>query len=185
MVVKATLSSNDRPDFKYSWSLDKGTIVSELNSPEVSIDTGRIEMDKDSMSTQITVSLEITGPASGCIANTAGKYGVYIIGDFFPIDIYGNAFFKDEMARLDNLATQVLNSKKMIGYIIKGFKKGTPEKDVRTKIERIKRFLFIERKYPKDRFVIAVGPSQETTVTKLWRLPSDLGLSLCNTCRIY
>lgn len=181
--VKVNLSSSDVGNLRYNWSTDKGKISVGRNTPSIEIDTRDIDARGPTV-VEVTVKVEIGGLPETCVTSASEKYSISTgIFDPAPADTYGLLRFSEERARLDNLASRVLSSPGMKGYVVKAFKKGTPEKVIQNRLKRIKYFLFTLRKYPNDRFVIMVDPGREATY--LWNWPSSGDLSPCDTCKIY
>jgi hypothetical protein len=183
ITVKAIVSPNNYSDIKYSWSVDKGRIYSGQNSPEVVIATDEIQPGPKP--TNLEVRLAIANLPPSCQSAARAQYPVYIIVDFFPIDEYVAKSFNDEKPRLDNLAVQLMHDPAMKAYVVKSFKAGTPKREISRQIERAKRFLFVTRKYPMDRFVILIDPTGEDREhTKLWLWPANEDFP-CGDCKPY
>lgn len=168
-VFIADVKGYSSKNLTFSWTVSLGKIVAGENSRRI-----KIEVPHDIHKDVLKVTVEFRGLPDGCLA-TASAEGVVDTGtyDVFPIDQYHEVGFQEEKARLDNLAIQVHNTTAdMKGYIIKNFGKTTSEQEIKRKIDRIKKFLFTFRKYPKDRFVILVQRADEVSTT-LWLWPSD------------
>lgn len=168
-VFMADVKGYESKHLIFSWAVSLGKVVSGESSKRI-----EVEVPHDINNGILKAAVEIGGLPQGC-PSTANAESVIHSGvfDVFPIDVYGEVKFQVEKARLDNFAIHVQNAPgDMKGYIIKKFKNTVAERDIKRRIDRIKKFLFTYRKYPKEKFVILVRRADEVSTT-LWLWPSD------------
>ena len=101
-----------------------------------------------------------------CVATTSAS-------PFRRYDSYGTVRWKDEKARLDNFAIQILNSETGLGYILVVQESGGCPGEAMARAQRAKRYLTEHRGVPWNRVVWRLEGFREEIETTLL-ITSDL-----------
>jgi len=167
-IFTVNLDNTDGRKLTYQWTISAGEVESGQGTQSISI-----HIPTEARATTAVTSVRVNGLAEGC-PNTASTKFVIVCGACDPLhfDEYGDIRFADEKARLDRFAKEVLSSDKTTGYIIGSFPKRISLAMRQRKIREMKQFLFVVRKYPKERFVVLLGASGRAS-TKLYIVPDD------------
>jgi hypothetical protein len=162
------LGNADGRTVTYQWTISAGEIENGQGTQSISVHIPTEALNIISLAT-----VRVDGLADGCPNTTSSKF---IIGcgacDPLRFDEYGNIHFAEQKTRLDRFAKEVQSSDKVTGFIIRSFPKGISLVMQQRKIREMKEFLFVVRKYPKERFVILIGASGRAS-TNLYIVPYD------------
>lgn len=169
------------PDIKitYDWKVSSGEIISGQHTSRIYVRTA-VAPDKY----YLTATIKIVGLPPGCQNTASDSFPVERKVLWEPDESYGEATFAEEKIRLDNFMTAVMIGNNMKGYILKDFERSLSANEVKKRIERIKKFLFSYRKYPKNKIEILVKRADPSSTT-LVRWPAGENLPFCPGCKPY
>lgn len=115
-------------------------------------------------------ALLITLIASSLIVNTSLM--ATAPDSFPPFDQYGTLWWNDEMARLDNFAIQLQNTKNTIGVIVTVDADGGCPGEAEARARRAKRYVVERRGIPWNRVGWKVDGHESEVKTTLWIVPN-------------
>ena len=173
LKVKTTMLHTTKPEFK--WWLSAGTITMGQGTDEITVDTAGLG------GFTVTASVGLVGAPPDCKGSASITFQVKVpavIGCAF--DNYGDIKFKDEKARLDNFAVQLINQPLSSGYILISAGQETFEKEAEERLARAKSYLADVREIDRNRIVtLDCGFSKELTA-QLWVVPLGATLPVCS-----
>jgi hypothetical protein len=150
----------------FNWSVSAGSISSGQGTPAISVDTTGLDNQ------QLTATVEVGGLTGSCekVASCTYKHLVRIVC-IRPLDSYGDIDFEDEMARLDNFAIELLNSREAQGYLIfYGARRGYVG-EVQERMDDAKDYLVNVRDVDRERITTINGGYREELMVELWVVP--------------
>jgi hypothetical protein len=156
-------SSDPNASLTYQWSVSAGTITKGQGTLAITVDTVGLG------GASITASLEVNGANADCpnIAScTMAPYCAVLSRKF---DEYGDIAFQDEMAHLDNFATQLENEPGAQGYIAScDNRRGETER----RADRARSYLISSKNIDPGRLVVIDGGFAKKPKVQLWVVPT-------------
>jgi hypothetical protein len=152
-------------DFK--WQISSGTITSDPHGADIVVDTVGLAGQS------IVVTVEVSGIPTDCLTTaflvTTVEVREIICGIAF--DEYGDIKFRDEKARLDNFAIQILNEPGSRGYLLAYAGQRTYPNEAAERLKRAKNYLVDVRHVPRERIITVDGGHRQELVVTLRVLP--------------
>lgn len=154
-------------NLKFSWSSDKGEIISGQETKEVEISTEGLADET------LTASIEIKNLPNVCKSrfSESGIVAGKIIRE--TSDEFGDITNDDVRTRIDAFIVEIQNNPEMIGVIINY---GSAKK-VEKREKLIKEHLKF-RKFDESSIVFKNGGIEEDIRTRVWRVPQGVDLSV-------
>jgi hypothetical protein len=149
---------------KYNWLISGGEITAGQGTLTITV--------KSLTSENATATIEVEGFPEGC-PNTASETGPIcscivlsiLIGEF---SIPASQINKEG---LDELVNNLQENPNAQGYVIEYFKRGTPQRVVKQKIQKTTDYLVNKKQLEKDRVTILIDVGNTQNLTKLWIVP--------------
>lgn len=136
---------------KYTWRVSAGTITYGQNTFFITVDTAGLGGQS------VTATVEVVGMGSSCRPMSRTVEVAPPIICRLKFDEYGDISVKDERARLDNFAIQVINSAPARGLIIMYAGNPTYKGETSDQLRRIKSYLVRTRGIPPEKVVVVDG----------------------------
>ena len=163
-------------DFKYKWSLDKGTIVEGQGTSTIRIATEGLS------DTTITATFEIEGLPKNCKIRVSEMGVIAQALPIEPYDDYGKISWSDELTRLDSFFISLQQNPGYIGFVWMQTDEKESIASAKKHIERILKHIKY-RKVKKERFIFAIEKSNYRR-TRLITASSRAKLPECEDCEI-
>lgn len=168
MIFTVNVEANDLKAISYQWTISAGTIILGQGTPVIQVDTTALNGQR------ITATVETKGLPEGC-QDKQSEVGTVAIGCRLPITIdeYGKLPFREEKARLGNVALALQGQfKDGMALFIVYYTKNDNIQILKTRIGNIVKYLTETHKIPKERigFVFSQGTEYRT---KIYLPPSD------------
>lgn len=164
LTFTATITGGSQESPTYSWSVDKGSIVSGQGTSTITVST------EDLDDTTVTATVTVGGLCNTCTNNSDSGTGI-VSAKPTPVgrDEFGNISNNDVKARLDPYSADLQADPNSVGYIINY---GSSE-DVIEREKLIRNYLIINRGIDASRLVFIVGDEAEPVIrTRLWIVPA-------------
>lgn len=145
---------------KYVWAVDEGEIISGQGTPNV-----RIKTILDSLN----VTVEIQGMPQNC-PNTVGEGFVIDRPHSIVIDEFSISVTRIDKARLDYLASHLINDPNFTGYIFEYYEKKNSKRAIKQKSQRIIDYLVKVKGIKKNRIILQ-NISDEKNITRFFVVP--------------
>lgn len=154
----------------YNWSVSAGSISSGQGTSVIDVDTSEVAGDST-----ITATVELGGFDRACgYGSTASSSTTSILkkAEARKTDEYGKLMAKDENARLDNFAIELMNDPLTQGYIVVYNGRASRPGDAKTAVNRAKGYLTKKRGLDPGRVMAVDGGYREEPGVELWIVPS-------------
>lgn len=167
MTFTANVNSDDDASLIYSWTVSDGTISEGQGTPIIKVITTTEPSEKE----YITATVEVKGLPENC-ANKASERSVVAIGCRLPItfDEYGKMPFREEKARLANLAFELKKNTDFAALIIIYLAKEDTYSSVKNRVNNVSNYLTENQQIPKERFKFLFSEF-DTQKTVIYTLP--------------
>lgn len=163
-------------DYKYKWSVDKGTISEGQGTTVIQVETEGLS------NTTITAAFEIEGLPNSCKSKVS-KVGIVVGGGcVFPVDDYGRLTLWDELQRIDAFLINLLQDSDSTGFIWISTDKKESVESVKKHIEKLLKHIKF-RKFAKERIIFGVEKSDDHR-TRFYIIPRGAELPGCENCEI-
>lgn len=158
------LTHTSKVDLK--WKLSAGTIMSGDGTSVISVNTDGLS------GVEVIATAELVGAPAGCSGSASKTVPVrFLCGHIPKFDEYGDINFKDEKARLDNFAIQLLDDPNRYGYISMTAGRKTFQNEAKERLERAMSYLVKVRQVDANRIVTKdCGFTSDLTIS-VWLLP--------------
>lgn len=177
MTFSVKLDETNNLELKYLWTVSEGKIVEGQNTSNIKVTT-----TSELRGLTIIAKVKIKGLPESCIDEASGKAYIVEMADPVAIDIYEKLSWRDEKARLRNLAFELLDKPDIQAYILLSIKKN--ENTKQTKKHIIKMASYLETlKISKGRLIFAIE-SNEFQSTTFCGILKGADLPYCNECKI-
>jgi len=154
----------------YKWKLSGGSISSGENTATIAVDTTGLG------GLSITVTVQVLARGSSCSGSKTVDIAMPppVDGHF---DQYGDIKFRDEAARLDNFAIQLMNEPTARGVIVTFAGNPTYKGEAAYRLRRAKNYLVNVRKIPSSKVMTIDGGYREDLTTTLIIVPTGVQIS--------
>ena len=162
--AKLAIESPSPPEFK--WEISAGTITSDPTGPTIFVETAGLGGQS------ITTTVKVTGIKTDCSKEASlvtRVEGVFVCGLAF--DEYGDIKFRDEEARLDNFAIQLLNLHDSRGQILAYAGQRTYRNESAERLQRAKNYLVKIRHIDSARIITVDGGHRQNFTLMLLVIP--------------
>lgn len=164
-------------NLKFVWTVSVGTIIEGQNTPTIKVIT-----TSDTQGITVTAKVEIQGLPEGC-----NNQALQVIDIVSPpvcrctVDEYEKIPWREEMARLENFAIEILSAPEYRAFILLSVKKEENARQVRRHIRKMARFLE-SCKVKKERLIFAIESSEYHT-TKFYIVADGVKYPSCEDCK--
>lgn len=145
---------------KYYWVVEEGEIISGQGTPTVKIKT---------ILDSLNVTVEIQGLPQSC-PNTFSDGFVIDRPHSISIEEFSISVTQIDKAKLDNLASYLINNPTSTGYIFEYFKKKTSQRAIKQKSQRIIDYLVRTKEIEKNMIVLQ-NISADKNLTRFFAVP--------------
>jgi len=167
ITFTANISENNSISVTYDWTVSDGTIIEGHGTSIIKVATHSGLAGK-----VITATVEIKGFPAKCKNKNSGEAQIPT-NCFFPIDDYENLTFREEKARLANLAYELKENTNFVALIMIYLTEEDTYSSVKNRIDNISKYLTTTQKIPKEkfRFVFLENSVQRTVI---YTFPPDV-----------
>lgn len=154
----------------YNWTVSAGSISSGQGTSTIEVDTSEVAPDST-----ITATVDLGGFDRKCgYGSTASSCttGVLKKAEARKLDEYGKLMAKDETARLDNFAIELMNDPLAQSYILAYNGSTSRPGDAQKAADVVKDYLIKSRGLDPSRVVTVDGGYREQPTIELWLVPS-------------
>ena len=151
----------------YNWTVSNGTIASGQGTSTIDFDMSEVQGDST-----VTATVNVGGFARECSTSSSCTSSVMKKPEARKMDEYGKIALKDENARLDNYAVELMNDPTAQGYIIAYGGRASRAGDAKKRADRAKAYMVKTRGLDAQRVVTIDGGLREEPGTELWIVPS-------------
>jgi hypothetical protein len=155
----------DLTKLSFKWTTSNGDIIEGQGTQSIKVSEG--DNGKNT-----TVTVEIEGLPAGCPNSDSETGATICYGRPILFDEFSILPSRIEKSKLDNLVEEVGERPDSRIYIVEYFKRGTQQKVIDRKIQKITDYLVYEKLIAKDRFTILTADSEwGQHRTKFWIVP--------------
>ena len=151
-----------------NWKVSLGTISEGQGTETITVGP------EDIVGKEVTATVELVGFKAGCPVTASCTKQVAICCLPRKFDEYGNIPFKDEKARLDNVAIQAQSEPKMRVYLVAYGGRRARRGEATARAARAKKYLVEKNALGEERVVTIDGGYREDPAVEVWILPSDV-----------
>ena len=168
MTFTASVSGNNNSSVVYNWTISDGTIIEGLGTSIIKVAT-----NADIAGKFISATVSLNGLPVNCKNTASQKAEIAYVGlDPVMTDEYGRLSFKEERARLDNIAFQLKDNKDYKAYFIIYVTEEDKSKAVKSRISKIQNYFAENHKISKERIVILTSKAASKR-TQIYLVPSN------------
>jgi hypothetical protein len=161
---------------EYKWTVSRGIILNGQGTYQLSVDTSGIG------GIEVTATVELVGATPGCngSASTTALVEPAVFTCGLAFDQFGDLKFRDEKARLDNFAIQLVNESRSSGYILMSAGQKTFQNEAKERLARAKSYIVNLLDINPDRVItVDCGFTRDLTI-KLYIAPPGLIPPTCD-----
>lgn len=169
ITFTANVGKYDLSKLSFNWIISRGEILEGQGTSSI-----KVLNDTDD---GVTATIEIEGLPEGCVSTESEMSATICRPNARLFDEFSTLPSQIEKEKLDNLVNELGNNQNAQAFIMEYFKRGTAQKVIDRKIQKITDYLVYEKLIAKDRFTILTADSEwGQHRTKFWIVP--LGASL-------
>lgn len=169
MKFTATVSGVDpkiTPTFE--WTVSGGSITNGQGTTVILVEPN------DAGGGTITATLKVGGMSDKCVDKASATMSFFVCGLVMPalkFDEYGEINFKQETARLDNFATELLNVPTATAYIIVYAGSDASRDKAKARALRVENYLIRTRGIDPERVASIYGGNRKQKTVELFIVP--------------
>jgi hypothetical protein len=154
----------DLSKITFEWTVSGGKLIEGQG-------TTAIKVSKDNEDENITATVTVKGLPEGCPMNASETGSVCHCVHPILFNEFSIPASQIDKARLDNLVKEIADNPSSQIYIIEYFKRGTAQKIIDRKIQKITDYLVYERQIEKERITILTDSEIDMKITRFWLVP--------------
>jgi len=169
ITFTANISEINTIPIAYSWTISDGTIIEGFGTSVIKVAT-----NSDTAGKVVTATVEINGLPIDCNKTALGTAQIpYLCILPITLDEYEKMPFREEKARLANLAFELKENTNFVALIMIYLAEEDTYSSVKNRIDNISKYLTTTQKIPKEkfRFVFLENSVQRTVI---YTFPPDV-----------